>query len=179
MRAPSRLLALALLVGLALGACSGSDDGDASTATAQPLATVPPSAAATIAPTTAAVSGTLASDGICQVTIPDDWSDDGTARGRTSTNARWTLFGNRLADDLEWQSAVTLLKDQQGSRPGATVDEQPDRVTVTQAEGRAIVVRRRFADRYCELSVTATGAVTPEATAVWATVTASLAPAPE
>lgn len=175
MRAPSRLLALALLVGLMLGACSGSDDGDDPTATAQPPAT----AALTSSPTSAAVGGTLASDGICQVTIPDDWSDDGTARGRTSTNARWTLFGNRLADEAEWQSAVTLLKDQQGSRPGATVDEQPARVTVTQPDGRAIVVRQRFADRYCELSVTATGVVPAEVGAVWATVAGSLAPVPE
>ena len=175
MRSPSRLLALALLVGLALGACSGSDDGDAPTAAAQPPATAAP----TGVPTTAAVGGTLASDGICQVTIPDDWSDDGTARGRTSTNARWTLFGNRLADEAEWQAAVTLLKDQQGSRPGATVDERSDRVTVTQAEGRAIVVRQRFDDRYCELGVTAAGAVTPEVAAVWTSVAGTLAPVPQ
>lgn len=169
---PRRLLTSVVLIGLTLGACSGSEVEPAETPTA-PATVV--SAPAT--PTAAAIGSTLASDGICQVGIPDDWSDDGTARGTTSTGARWTLFGNMLGSDTEWETAVNLLKNQQGSRPGAVVDEQPDQVTVTQAENRAIVVRRRFADRYCDLSVAATGAVPVETVMLWTQVAAGMAPA--
>lgn len=173
---PARLrpLGLALLLGLTVGACSGSeDDPDDTPTVAAP--TAPPAATPTQPP--AVIGGTLASDGICRVAIPDDWSDDGTARGRTATNARWTLFGNILGSDTEWQTAVDLLRQQQGGRPGAVVDERPDRVVVTQAGNRSIVVRRRFPDRYCELSVVATADVPPETLALWMQVAAGLTPA--
>ncbi len=181
MTAPRRLLALALVIAVTLGACSGSEDDPAPTPTtvATSAATLAPTVvltAATPTPPSGEISGALVSDGICQVTIPDDWTDEGTARGRISANARWVLFGNRIASDAAWTTAVDLLKTQQGARPGAVVDEQPDRVTVTQSNNRAIVVRQRFPDRYCELSITATTDPTPEALTLWTQVAAGLEP---
>ena len=172
--ARARLLPLLVVAALALGACSGSDEEPA--ATPPPVPTVVLTA---VTPTTApaVVGATLASDGICQVAIPDDWSDDGTARGRTSLNARWTLFGNLLGSDTEWATAVNLLKNQQGVRPGAVVDEQPDRIVIIQVENRALVVRQRFPDRYCELSVSSTTDVTPETLALWTQIAATMTPA--
>ena len=169
----ARLVGVILLLGLTVGACSGSDDDSGDTPTSVPTAVL---TAVTPTQAPAEIGGTLASDGICQIAIPDDWSDDGTARGRTSANARWTLFGNLLGSDTEWATAVNLLKNQQGSRPGAVVDEQPDRVVITQAENRSIVVRQRFPDRYCELSVTSTSDVTPETLALWTQVAAGMTP---
>lgn len=172
--ATARLVGLILLLGLTIGACSGSDEDEpAATVTSVPTAQVETDP--TEAP--AVVGGSIASDGICQVAIPDDWSDEGTARGRTSTNARWTLFGNLLGTDTEWATAVTLLKNQQGSRPGAVVDETADRVVVTQAGNRSMVVRQRFSDRYCELSLAAATDASPETLALWTQVAAGMQPA--
>lgn len=163
-----------MLATLTLGACSGSDDEPA-----EPPTTVPTVVLTAVTSTTvpAAIGGTIASDGICEVAIPDDWSDDGTARGRTSLGARWTLFGNLVGSDTEWATAVNLLKNQQGVRPGAVVDETPDRIAITQAENRALVVRQRFPDRYCELSVASTADVTPETLALWTQIAATMTPA--
>ena len=163
-----------MLATLTLGACSGSDDEPAETPTTAP--TVVLTAVAPI-PAPDVLGGTLASDGICQVSIPDDWSDDGTARGRTSLGARWTLFGNLLGSDTEWATAVNLLKNQQGVRPGAVVDETPDRIVITQAENRALVVRQRFPGRYCELSLASTSDVTLETLALWTQIAATMTPA--
>ena len=176
MRRPAwvRLLALVILLGPTVGACSGSDEEEP-TDTPAPLQTVQSSPSPTQAPPV--VGGSLVTDGICQVAIPDDWTDEGTARGRTSTNARWTLFGNLLGSDTEWTTAVTLLKNQQGGRPGAVVDESPARVVVTQAGNRAMVVRQRFPDRYCEMSLSAAADVPPETLALWTQVAAGLQPA--
>ncbi len=172
--ARAKLLPLLVLVSLALGACSGSDDESA-----EPPTTAPTVVLTAVTPTAApdVVGGTLASDGICEVAIPDDWSDDGAARGRTSLNARWTLFGNLLGSDTEWATAVNLLKNQQGVRPGAVVDETPDRIVITQAENRAVVVRQRFPDRYCELSLSSTTDVTPETLTLWNQIAATMTPA--
>ena len=172
--AAARLVGLILILGLTIGACSGGDE-DEPTATPPPVPTAQIDAEPTQAP--AAVGGSLASDGICQVAIPDDWSDEGTARGRTSTNARWTLFGNLLDSDTEWATAVTLLRNQQGSRPGAVVDETADRIVVTQAGNRSMVVRQRFPDRYCELSLTSAADVSPETLGLWTQVASGMQPA--
>lgn len=172
--ARAKLLPLLVLASLALGACSGSDDEPAAT---PPLVPTVVLTAVTSTPAPDVIGGTIASDGICQVAIPDDWSDDGTARGLTSLNARWTLFGNLLGSDTEWATAVNLLKNQQGVRPGAVVDERSDRIVITQAENRALVVRQRFPDRYCELSVTSTSDVTPDTLALWTQVASTMTPA--
>ena len=174
--ARARIHPLLVLFALSLGACSGSDDDAADTPTTLPtvvLTAVTP----TSVPAQDVLGGTLASDGICQVSIPDDWSDDGTARGRTAQNARWILFGNLLGSDTEWATAVNLLKNQQGVRPGAVVDERPDRIVITQAENRSLVVRQRFPDRYCELSVASTSDVTTETLALWQQIAATMTPA--
>lgn len=165
-----RRICLSLVFILLVAACGG---GDAATPTTEPAPT------ATAASTGAVGQGTgsTVSDGVCQVTIPDDWTDDGTARGRTLSGARWTLFGGRIRTDAAWTSAGDLLEQQQGNREGVAVERTEEQVILTQAENRGIVIRQRFDDRYCELSVTATASASDAEVQLWQSVARTLAPA--
>jgi hypothetical protein len=165
-------LLLCLLVPL-LAACGGDSDDTPTSTPAAPTATVTPALPSEVA----GVTGSIASDGVCQVTVPDEWTDEGAAAGRTLAGARWTLFGGRLRTAEDWTAAAGLLKGQQGNRPGATVEESDDRIVVTLADNRGLVVRQRFPDRYCELSVTSTTSVSPEEVALWSGVAETLEPA--
>ncbi|MDQ2683100.1 MAG: hypothetical protein M3Y37_06195, partial [Chloroflexota bacterium] len=164
-----RHLSLVLLVFLVLGACGGGDDE------------AEPTAAPTTTPTVEAApegeaftGGSIATDGICQINIPDDWVDDGTGRGETATGDRWTLFGGTAATDAAWTSARDLLKGQFASREGATVEETDSSVTITLPNGRGLYVRERFENRYCEFGVTSSGEESGEVVMLWRSVANSL-----
>jgi hypothetical protein len=110
------------------------------------------------------------------VTIPDDWVDVGTGRGTTPQGDRWSLFGGSIASDAAWTSAKELLRSQMASAPDAEITDEGDRVVVTTPDGSRFVVRQRFGNRYCELSLAASRDVSEEEQAAWRSVAASLAP---
>lgn len=161
----SILLVLVLLV----AACGGGDDDPDPTA-------MPTGTAMVDAPADGAAftGGSIVTDGICQINIPDDWVDDGTGRGETATGDRWTLFGGTAATDIAWTSAKDLLKGQFASREGATVEETDTNVTITLADGRGLYVRERFESRYCEFGITSSGDESEEIIALWRSVANSL-----
>src|SRR5689334_11018695 len=139
-----------ILPALILGACGGGGKKEP-TATAVPGTSVAVDTAVTEGTLTSV--GSSATDGLCQVTIPDTWVDDGTGRGATAQGDQWLVFGNKIASDEAWNSARDLLKSQMSGREGAEFKETDDSITVTLANGRGYVDRVRFNDRYCEFSV--------------------------
>jgi hypothetical protein len=151
-----------LLLAVTLTAC-GSDDKPDPTATPQPGAT------------TQALDGSIATDGICQVTIPDDWVDDGTGRGQTLQGDRWMVFGGTIASDDAWSRAVDLVKTQY-AKDSADVQETDTSVTITQASGRGYVYRERFTNRYCQFAVTTTADRSVEIVATWQQAATTLQP---
>jgi hypothetical protein len=169
MRLCWRWLIGACLLAFTVAACGGNDDPE-------PTATAPAPTSATDRLTAAAVTGSTASDGVCQVTIPDDWIDVGTGRGATAQGDRWSLFGGSVANDAAWTSAKELLRTQMSSAPNAEITDEGDRIVVTTPSGRRYVVRQRFEGRYCELSVAADRDVPAEEQTVWQSVAATLAP---
>lgn len=162
-----RWLVGACLLALTVAACGGNDDPE-------PAATAPAQTSASDQPT--AVTGSTASDGVCQVTIPDNWIDVGTGRGSTAQGDRWSLFGGTIANDAAWTSAKELLRTQMSSAPDAEISDEGDRFVVTTPSGRRYVVRQRFEGRYCELSFTSNRDVPAEEQTVWQGVAATLAP---
>src|SRR5688500_8535586 len=165
-----RTLFVLCLVAPSVAACGGDEDPDP-TSTTNPV----PTEEATD-PTTVAATGSTASDGVCQVTIPDDWVDVGTGRGTTPQGDRWSIFGGSIASDAAWTSAKELLRSQMSSAPDAEIADEGDRVVVTTPDGRRYLVRQRFENRYCEVSLTASRDVSEEEQAIWQSVAASLAP---
>jgi hypothetical protein len=162
-----------LIPAVFLGACGGGDKKEP-TATAAPGPTTVADSAVTEG--TLVSSGSNATDGLCQVTIPETWVDDGTGRGVTSQGDQWSVFGNKIASDEAWNSARDLLKSQMSSHPGADIKETDDSITVTLANGRGYVERVRFKDRYCEFSVMSTRDQPDNVTATWISVAQTLAP---
>jgi hypothetical protein len=168
----SRIRALLLfgMVALAVAGCGGDDESDP-TATTAPAPTEEASDSNTVV-----ASGSTASDGVCQVIVPDDWVDVGTGRGTTPRGDRWSIFGGSIASDAAWTSAKELLRSQMSSAPDAEIADEGDRVVVTTPDGRRYLVRQRFGNRYCELSLTASRDVSEDEQAVWQSVATSLAP---
>lgn len=163
------LIALCLLA-LTVAACGGDDDPEPSAIPA-PTTTV-----ANVGPTAGAITGSTASDGICQVTIPDNWIDVGTGRGATAQDDRWSLFGGTIVSDAAWTSAKELLRTQMSALPDAEITDDGDRIVVTTPDGRRYLVRQRFENRYCELSLASSREVSAEDQAAWQVVAATLAP---
>ena len=165
-----------LLLVIGLGACGGdSEPKPTATSAAEPTAVV--DTPATQAPLE--VVGSTATDGICQVTIPDTWVDDGTGRGATLGGDRWSVFGNAIANDEAWTAAQDLLKSQMADREGAEITETDSVITVVLPNGRGYVVRERFDDRYCEFSVMASQDQPEEITNIWLGIASTLAPRQE
>jgi hypothetical protein len=162
-----------LLVVAALGACGGDDDPDP-TVTSAPEATAVVDSPAT--QSSDPIVGSTATDGICQVTIPDTWFDDGTGRGATEQGDRWSVFGNTISSDEAWTTAKDLLKSQFSTREGVTITEEDRIIIAEMANGRGYVVRERFNDRYCDFSVTANVDRPDEVTAIWIDVSDTLGP---
>jgi hypothetical protein len=165
-------LAALLLAVLVLAACGG-DSKESPTATAAPEGTAAIGTAVTEGPLD--ITGSTATDGVCKVTIPDTWVDDGTGQGATSQGDKWRVFGNRIADDAAWNAARDLLKAQMSSQAGATIAEDDRTITVELPNGRGYVHRERFNDRYCEFSVMANRDEPEQVTATWRGVAATLA----
>jgi len=163
-----------LLIPIALlGACGG-DEKKEPTATVVPGTSVVVDTAVTEGTLTSA--GSTATDGLCQVTIPDTWVDDGTGRGVTAQGDQWSVFGNMIGSDEAWNSARDLLKSQMSGREGATIEETDTSITVTLASGRGYVDRVRFKDRYCEFSVMSNRDEPDTVTTTWFAVADTLAP---
>lgn len=161
---PTWITAL-LVLGIA-SACGGGDSDSNATAT-------PPSAATQTDEAT--IAGSTATDGICVITIPDDWVDDGTGRGETALGDRWTLFGGAAATDDAWTSAKDLLKTQFGNQDGAEVVEVDSMISVSLANGGGLYVRERFEGRYCEFGVTSSRDNGDDIVQLWRSVADSLA----
>ncbi len=155
--------ALSLIVVLA--ACGGGGGDPKPTATSE----TPPT------PTVEVVTGSTTTDGICQITIPDDWVDDGTGRGETSLGDRWTLFGGSAATDTAWTAAKDLLKSQFDGVADVTIDDSDDRLTVIEPNGRGYYLRQRFESTYCDFAVSSIRDNTDEVTQTWVAVSETLA----
>jgi hypothetical protein len=172
---PARLasgLTALVMAALVLAGCGG-DGKKAPTAIAEPEGTAVLGTAVTEGPLD--VVGSTATDGVCKVTIPDTWVDDGTGQGATAQGDQWRVFGNRIADDAAWSAARDLLKAQMSNRAGAKITEDDRTITVELPNGRGYVHRERFNDRYCEFSVMANRDEPEQVTATWLGVAATLA----
>lgn len=171
----SGLMTLCVLSLVLLGC--GGNDRKAPTATTAPETTAALDTSVTQAPLE--IVGSTATDGICQITIPETWVDDGSSRGATAEGDQWLLFGGSIASDADWTAARDLLKSQFASKEGAVVDEDDARISINQANGRGYVVRQRFDRVYCEFSVTAMRDEPEPVTTVWLGVAATLGPKPK
>jgi hypothetical protein len=169
------LLPVLCVLSLALIGCGGDDD-KSPTSTAAAVSSAALDSSVTQAPLE--IVGSTATDGICQITIPDSWVDDGSGRGATAEGDHWLLFGGSIASDADWTAAKDLLKSQLAGKEGALVDEDDDRISISQANGRGYVVRQRFERIYCEFSVTAVREEPDPVTTVWLGVAATLEPKP-
>lgn len=154
---------------LLLGACGG-DGGDEPGPTTAPGPSPTGIVELTATQVQSEISGSTATDGLCQVTIPDNWVDDGTGRGITAQGSRWSLFGGSIDSDAAWNSARDLLKGQFSGRDGVELTEDDTRVTIVLPNGRGYVVRERFEGLYCELAIMSTLDQPAEVTAIWAGV---------
>ena len=154
-------------------------------ATAQTTAPAPtvgteaaPGGAATVVATLDPATSHVVNDGLCQIRVPNDWSDDGGARGSTPGGHAFSLFGARLATPDAWAQAAALFKTSTGGRTGATVTEGAAFVHVVYADDQGFARRAGFGDRYCDLRVTARGApIASDEQATWDAIVASLSPA--
>jgi hypothetical protein len=173
-----RLVIVALMIGGILAGCSSDDDEGDPTATSVPPQPTSTStvAAATVAPTIIAGSGQTISDGICQANLPDDWVDDTTGRGSTSSGAKYVLFGGNVRSDDAWTEAVELVKSQAESKEGSNVTEADNSIRVDLADNRGFEYRARFDAIYCDFSVTSTRPIPDDERALWDGILASLAP---
>jgi hypothetical protein len=163
----------AVIFAIALAGCGGYN-GNEPTATVAPDTTAVIDTPATQSLTTGA--GSLATDGICQITIPDSWVDDGTGRGQTEHGDRWALFGGSLSSDEDWTAARDLLKAQVANQEGVEISESDDEVAVTRPNGHGVVVRKRFDRTYCELAISSTQDRDEEITTIWQNVAETLGP---
>ena len=192
LRLPIRSLLLVLLTGIMLAGCSSDDDEGEDTPTSAPptqavsTATGAPTTAATsdsggtgatpVPATFTAGSGQIVTDGICQATIPDDWVDNGTGSGATASGARYELFGNTVRTDDEWNQGVKLVKDAAAKTEGANVTDGDNFVRVDYPDGKGFEYRGRFADRYCDFTVTSSSAVPEDERAIWDAIIGSMGP---
>ena len=191
-RLPCKTLLLVLLTGIVLAGCSSDDDeGDdtptpvpptpereATPPTDQTTTAATPATGATAVPVTfASGSGQIVTDGICQATVPDDWVDNGTGKGATSSGARYELFGNIIPTDDAWNQAVQLVKDAADKTEGANITEGDNFVRVDYPDDEGFEYRGRFADRYCDFSVTSSSAIPEDEREIWVAIIASMGPA--
>jgi hypothetical protein len=154
-----------LVLTLVLAACGGGSSDPEPTATSE----IPPT------PTVEVVTGSTTTDGICQITIPDDWVDDGTGRGETSLGDRWTLFGGSATTDTAWTAAKDLLKSRYDGIADVTINDSDNQVTVIEPNGRGYYLRQRFETTYCDFSVSSTRDNEEKVTQTWVAVSETLA----
>lgn len=173
---PQAIVMLAVLI-VATGCTTADDEGDEPT---------PPVATATqaVAPTATGgalteVNGQAISDGVCLAVIPDGWVDDGTGRGTISGGGAFVLFGGRVTSDAAWEIAVNVVATPEAGRGVASEERTADSIRVVFADDRGFEFRKRFGNRYCDLTVTSTRPFSPEEQAIWPAITETLAPVGE
>jgi hypothetical protein len=133
---------------------------------------------ATGVPTLSAATGQVVTDGICNATVPIEWTDSGNGRGLTAANGRYQVFGGRAADDAAWQQAVQLALDQAKRHPDSQITQGDDFVRVAYPDDTGLVYRGRYEGIYCDFSVTASGhALTDDEKSGFDAAVASLGPA--
>jgi hypothetical protein len=178
----SVIVALIAVLGTA-GCTTEDDEGDEPTPTAGASATSAADPTATSASTETAgaqtqINGQAISDGVCLAVIPDGWVDDGTGRGTTSDGGRFVLFGGRVLNDAAWQSAVNAVATPSAGRAVASDERTADMIHVVYADDRGFEYRKRFGNRYCDLSVTSSRPISAEAQAIWPAILETLEPTP-
>jgi hypothetical protein len=176
-------LPTALAVLIVLSACGG-DDGDDPTPAPVGTATVtagdPPTPAPTNAPPGAPPpttrSGTFVGDGVCQARVPTGWVQTASGSGTTPAGNRFAVFGNLLGSEAAWTTAVDLFRSQMEGA-GASVEEGDGWIGATYPDGGGFAHRAHFADRWCEVRLTAPAAALSESeAAAWEGIVASLGP---
>ncbi|HRA47513.1 MAG TPA: hypothetical protein PK819_05525 [Thermomicrobiales bacterium] len=160
----SRLLAGIALIGILLLAGCGGNSKPA-TPTNSPAA----QEKATLEP----VAGNVATDGQCQITIPDTWVDYGTGRGQTQLGDRWTVFGGAVTGNTGWTSVVDLAKTQLGG-PESSINETETSIVIIQPANRGYLTRVRFDNRYCEFSVITSADRSEDVLQTWTNVAVTL-----
>ena len=113
-------------------------------------------------------------DGICTALIPDEWVENGNGRGTSPSGARFTLFGNKLAGDAAWSAAVGIVATVAAGETGKLA-QSADSISFTRDDGSSFEIRRRLADRYCDLSITSGAAAPAQERALWPLIGASMA----
>ena len=168
------------LLALALAGCTLNEKKDA-TPTSVPQ---PTPAASTAVPTTATAAAGLdpsssqaITDGICTALIPDGWVATGNGRGTAPSGARFTLFGNTLSGDADWNSAANIIATVAAGRD-AIPTQTADSIAFANQAGTSFEVRRLIGDRYCDFSVTSFSKVPDEERALWPAIGASMSAAP-
>lgn len=174
--APPLRLLIAVLCAAVLAGCSTDDDEADPTPTQVPPTPTLTAVAVTVAPTVIVGDGEIASDGICQVILPEGWVDDTTGRGSAPSGARFELFGGRIRSDEAWTEAVDLVKQGAASRQGAEITETENSIRVDFADGRGFDYRARYGDIYCDFTVTSPRTIPEDEQAQWESIIASLSP---
>jgi hypothetical protein len=162
---------LTLLALVVFAGCSTSDDesSDATSTTGQATATRPPALSS--------VSGQTISDGLCQVTIPDGWVDDGTGRGNSAGGHRFELFGGRVTNDAAWQAVSQVVATPRAGRTIAAIEQNTDSVHAIFDNDEGFAYRARFDTIYCDFSVTSmSGPIAESERAAWPEIIGSIAP---
>jgi hypothetical protein len=174
---------ITLCLVLTVAGCTTEDDeadeptqGPAATETTSPIPPTATVAATSTIGSLSQVNGQAISDGVCLAIIPEGWVDDGTGRGTTSGNGRFSLFGGNVANDAAWQSAVNAVATPRAGRSIASDERTADTIHVVYADGRGFEYRKRFGSRYCDLTVTANAPFTPEQQAIWPAIIDTLEP---
>lgn len=177
MRAIGRTAVLALLTILTLAACSTSDDENPDATSTSPASSS--QSAGTRQPSlSSSVSGQTISDGLCQVTIPAGWVDDGTGRGTTAGGHRFELFGGRVTDDAGWQLVSQVVATPRAGRSIQSIQQDADSVHAIFDNDEGFAYRVRFDTLYCDFSVTGmSGPVDGAERATWPEIIGSIAPA--
>jgi len=122
-------------------------------------------------------TGVLVGDGICQTRVPTAWVEESPGNGTTPGRNRFVVYGNRLSGDAAWTNAVTLFTEQV-ERAGATVESGEGWVRAIYPDGRGFAYRARFADRWCDVRLTARSGALPDGEALaWEAIVANLEPA--
>jgi hypothetical protein len=169
-------LTLAAILALLLTACGGGDDNDPTPVPTGTVAPAPTSAPLGSPPPTTR-SGTLVGDGICQARVPSSWIDEGVGSGSTPSGHRFAVYGNRLTATATWDAAAARFTDQLEAA-GAAVEAGDGWARATYPDGRGFAYRARFADRWCDVRLTARGGALPQGEAqAWPGIEASLGPA--
>jgi hypothetical protein len=172
----SGVLSLAVCLVLAMTACGGGDDNDPTPGPTSPVEQAPTSAPIA-SPPPASRSGVLVGDGICQTRVPSAWVEESPGSGFTPGRNRFVVYGNRLSGEAAWTNAASLFTSQlEGA--GATVESGDGWLRATLPDGGGFAYRARFADRWCDVRVTARSGALPDGeAAAWEAIEASLGPA--